>query len=914
MAHQPPIERFLGPIDPATGPFGVLGLGVRDATPEEIDAALARRLARLGSHAQGGSAEGDEVVLALHVAAAQLKDTTLRRALLAQIPRPDRPSPAGPVRSASARAAGAPMGFAELARATIAHSGGWNRKSRRRIASLAHTFGVSPDGLRIALAELATPTRAPDPAAIASDTRAEPERHPAPPPPRWLIASTAVLFLGAALLLALLIGIVVSRLPNDGGSGTLATEPGEAAAPAPVAQRVEPSDRLASAEGSSAPARDLPGALGALRRASGMLADRPAEARRTVAAAIAIIAAGWTEGDPDVVESAVAELSSLLTAAVRTDSAAAAGIADDIVALAMEADPVRPELVPVRVFGAGAVARLSRDTLTGAIESKFREAVVRLSDDAGGVRTRTFASGAALGLIRAARVCDGCASLEAAMPFWIRAHEGLTRIDAEAAEGALLDALGALLRSPPSREASAGIGAMAPRIAFDREGSRAAIRVIGWFDDRTIGVPALAGLTAALVSSGAVPGAPLDLLLSAAATEADRARVRDTLAARLGVPITAPAVRIADRLREQADAVLATAEPQDPVDALRLAARAAVVHHAAALKWIGRDGDAESVLALAADDAMGARLDAGSQQMGARLDLARLTGPASGSDGQWALRFAQAARNEDDRAKLLLELRSGSVAIGPADADVLAIAALGPNPPLLRKTAQRTMLMHAGNPFVIAAVTEAIPEAVATDDVADTLSAFTLTELPRHDDPEFRAAAARAASARLLTVLAPSIDRRIIALQELIAEAYAGVEAASPDPLDRPAESSRSLGADPTPADAAESIRAALRRSAQRYAEGRWTFVRLAELDRRHAARAALPQTDLERFVVEQLAIAETLAYLVAAERPTASVDAARILAEMEQAHLAARHPLHQVLAAERAIAALWVVRFGGAP
>jgi hypothetical protein len=320
------------------------------------------------------------------------------------------------------------------------------------------------------------------------------------------------------------------------------------------------------------------------------------------------------------------------------------------------------------------------------------------------------------------------------------------------------------------------------------------------------------------------------------------------------------------------------------------------------------------VLALAADDAMGARLDAGSQQMGARLDLARLTGPASGSDGQWALRFAQAARNEDDRAKLLLELRSGSVAIGPADADVLAIAALGPNPPLLRKTAQRTMLMHAGNPFVIAAVTEAIPEAVATDDVADTLSAFTLTELPRHDDPEFRAAAARAASARLLTVLAPSIDRRIIALQELIAEAYAGVEAASPDPLDRPAESSRSLGADRTPADAAESIRAALRRSAQRYAEGRWTFVRLAELDRRHAARAALPQTDLERFVVEQLAIAETLAYLVAAERPTASVDAARILAEMEQAHLAARHPLHQVLAAERAIAALWVVRFGGAP
>ena len=913
MPHPPPIERFLGHVDPATGPFGVLGLPVRDATPEEIDAALSRRIALLERHRQGSSAEADEVLLALHVAAAQLRDTTVRRAMLAQLPGASRAS-AAPV-AVERDVPVPPMGFSELARATIAHSGGWNRRSRRRIAGLAHTYGVSPSALRGAIADIAATQRTGTGPAV--DPPGEPERateaHDPERAPRWLVISTIGLFLCAAILVVALIAIVVSRLPGAAPTAKLVPAPpvGEAPGAIGASEIVEPTDRLSSSEAPAARGQDLSDALAALRRAGSLLADRPSEAERAAGAAMALFASGWDTGDPEIVEAGVAELSSFLTTAVRTDSAVAARFADRIIELSAPATGAPGPSLSERVFAAGAAARLSRDTLTGSIESRFREALVRMAGDGVGVRTKSFGAGAALALVVAARGCEGCPPMGRIAPEWMRVQAALAGIDAEAAGAALVESLGELLRAPFSRESSDGIQALAPGLALDVPGSRDAIRVIGWFDDREISTASLSALTSALLSSGAIPGAPLDVLVSASATDGDRARVRDALAARFGVPITAPTRRVADRIGAAAAGVLGATIPKEPIDALRLAARAAAVHQAASLKWVGRDADADAAIALAEDSALGAMVDSASQALGARLDLARLTGPTSGADGRWALRFIQASRNEDERARLLLEIRSGSVPIGPADADVLALAALGPNPPLLRKTAQRTLLMHALNPFVIAAVTEAIPDAVTTDDVAETLEAFTLTTLPDPRAETFRAAAARAVMARLLSAIAPSIDRRLVALQDRITGAYEGIADASADPLSRGVGSWRDRSDRSAGVAAAEAVRASLRRDAHRYAEGRWTFVRLSEIDRRHAARAALPRTGLERFIVEQQSIAETLAYLVAAERPLASIEAAGVIADMERAHLAAKDPMHQVLAAERAIVALWTIRFG---
>lgn len=912
MPHSAPIERFLGHVDPATGPFGVLGLPVRDATPEEIDAALSRRIERLERHRQGSSAEADEVLLALHVAAAQLRDTTVRRAMLAQLPGAPR-APAAPLEAERDESI-PPVGFAELARAMIAHSGGWNRRSRRRIAGLAHTYGLTPAALRAAMSDLGASQRASADTTAAPSARFEPisEEAVPNPAPRWMVIATISLFVCTAILLGALIAIVVVRLPSvvPSGAGTAAVNRGEALQLAGASEIVEPTERLTASE-PPPPTRDLTDALAALRRAGGLLADRPSEAERVAEAELARFAIEWVAGDPEIVEAGIAELSSFLTTAVRTETSVAARFAERIVAMADPAIGGGRSTIAERVFAAGASARLSRDKLTGSIESRFREVLVRMSGDGVGVRTRSFGAGAALALVVASRECDECPPFDRIAPEWLRVQGALARIDPEAAAGAILEALGDLLRAPFSRDASAGIQALAVALALDDSGSNAAIRVIGWFDDREISTAGLSVLTSTMVSSGAIPGAPLEVLVSARATDGDRARVRDALAARFGVPITVPTRRVADRIGSAAAEILAAKVPVDATDALRLAARAAAVHQAAALKWIGRDADADEAIALADDGLLGAAVDSASQALGARLDLARLTGPTSGTDGRWALRFIQASRNEDERARLLLEIRSGSVPLGPADADVLAMAALGPNPPLLRKTAQRTLLMHALNPFVIAAVTEAIPDAVTTDDVAETLESFTLTTLPDPRSETFRAEAARAVVSLLLSAVVPSIDRRVVALQERITSAYVDIADASADPLDRASGVWRGRSGDAACVAAAEAVRAALRRDAHRYAEGRWTFVRLSEIDRRHAARAALPRTGLERFIVEQQSIAETLAYLVAAERPLASFEAARVIDDMERAHLAAKDPMHQVLAAERAIVALWAIRFG---
>ena len=909
MPHTAPIERFLGAVAPETGPFGLLGLAARPATEAEIDAALRRRLDRLAAHPQGASAEADEVRLALHVAVAQLKDPGVQRAMLAQLPPPpegDRPR----LDTAAPESSAPPAGFAELARATLAHSGGWNRRSQRRIAGLAHAYGIGPTGLARTLAQIAAPqSRTAQPAPSGGAPALE---EPPAPAPRWLLVATALLFLASAVLLVVLILILVHRLPGavDSTGGAQASA---VAGVAPELEPAAPSERVTQGATDTRGVVDLGSSLDLLRRASSRLRESPSDAERMALQAIAAFGAGWVDADPVVVESGVAEVSSFLTAAVRTDSAVAARVADGIVAISMgEGAPAVGGLAR-RVYGAGLVARLSRDTFTGSVESRFRETLVRLSPSAVGPSTRSFGAGAAMALIRATTPCETCPPFERIAPEWVRVHAALRVVDPANAEVALLDALSNLMHAPFSRESGAALGLLVPVLDLSGPSSGAAIRIVGWFDDRTISTDSLAALTSELVSAGVVPGAALEVLVSASATEAERARARDALALRLGVPITAPGRKPTDRVAQAAADVLGAPIPGEPIDALRLAARAAAVHSAAAHAWVGRDDAADAALQLATDAALGARIDQAAAAMEPAIDLTRLTGPTRRPDGQWALRFVQASRNEDERARLLLELRSGAITLGPADADVLAIAALGPNPPLLRKTAQRTLLEHVDNPVVMIAVTEAIPDAVTTDDVAEMLEQYTGRDLPEPSAEDFRVEAARAAMARLLTALAPSMDRRTAALQRVIGDAYLAVLDAAADPLARAGIVDSAARGEDEPWMLAADVRASVRAEASRYAEGRWTFVRLAELDRRYAARASLPRTGLERFIVEQLAVAEMLAYLVSAERPVASPEAERVVREMEAAHISARHPFHQLVAAERAIVALWTIRFGGA-
>ena len=175
MTSTAPLYRFLGDVPAHLGPFGLLGLDPKPCTPEQVNTALRNRLARLARHPQGMGAGADEVRLALHVAAAQLRDPAVQREVLTEcryIPTETaqvreststyspssgqqdeslkRAHPAQIGMQVAARTSSAAM-FERAALWVLAHSGGWNEESKRRLGSLAHTFDIKPNELRTAL-------------------------------------------------------------------------------------------------------------------------------------------------------------------------------------------------------------------------------------------------------------------------------------------------------------------------------------------------------------------------------------------------------------------------------------------------------------------------------------------------------------------------------------------------------------------------------------------------------------------------------------------------------------------------------------------------------------------------------------------------------------------------------------------
>lgn len=182
MTRLPPILRYLADVDLDMGPFGLLGLTPQACDDQTIAAALQRQLSRVARHPHGSAIEADEVRLALHVAAAQLRDPDVRQELTEDLesvrvrraPFGDSPAPPAPPvppapRSAAparpeppAPAANPPRmspvlstSFDHTAMWVIAHSGGWNAEAKRRLWSLANAMSVAPGELPEVIARVA---------------------------------------------------------------------------------------------------------------------------------------------------------------------------------------------------------------------------------------------------------------------------------------------------------------------------------------------------------------------------------------------------------------------------------------------------------------------------------------------------------------------------------------------------------------------------------------------------------------------------------------------------------------------------------------------------------------------------------------------------------------------------------------
>lgn len=239
MTAPTPVLRFLPDADLSTGPFGVLGLPAAQVAIEQVEQSLQRQLTRLARHPLGRTTEADEVRLALHVAAAQLRDPRVQEELLLDLATIRRPRPAAPsvLASESPRAvaaspatatpaAAAPGAFEQAALAVIVYSGGWNREAQRRLASLAHVFNLDPQAVRLAIVRMAGRTgarRAPEPSA---SEPVETTRIEDPSRSRWRWVAPIVL--GLTLVgSAVMVGVLwrLTRRPPAAAPALAATAP-----------------------------------------------------------------------------------------------------------------------------------------------------------------------------------------------------------------------------------------------------------------------------------------------------------------------------------------------------------------------------------------------------------------------------------------------------------------------------------------------------------------------------------------------------------------------------------------------------------------------------------------------------------------------------------------------------------------
>lgn len=142
LRDSSPVTRFLGADAGRGGPFTLLGLKHDIDSDVEIHRARLRRLRQIDCHPQRSTPDADEVRLAIHSAATQLLDPTLREQLAIRWPE-GTPVDVPKAWGASSALRRITPKLARRAMLIVGSSGGWNTTARRRLAHLAKMNRVS---------------------------------------------------------------------------------------------------------------------------------------------------------------------------------------------------------------------------------------------------------------------------------------------------------------------------------------------------------------------------------------------------------------------------------------------------------------------------------------------------------------------------------------------------------------------------------------------------------------------------------------------------------------------------------------------------------------------------------------------------------------------------------------------------
>ncbi|MHC4784669.1 MAG: hypothetical protein ACYTE6_01775 [Planctomycetota bacterium] len=940
-----PIRKYLG-VPEQSEPRALLGLGRRKPDAASVELALRNRIAKTYAHAEGRTDEAEQVRKRLRQAARLVLES-----LRPQQPEEPRwPSVKAPVGHPMARL----TDFDRHVLAVLVGCGGWNAAARYRLVAVAAAYGVSVGGLFKVVQALSDYGRSGGaPLGLeqitAGEARADFTRFVPPtrkePDPHWLAKVAPELMestLRSTFRLSLLFGAITVLLGVIAIRVLLAPEP----RPAPVAVPPRPIptavDQATARRPAKPPARELATfaepptfsghALSAetvtaadecprlkveldtlARRIT--IADEPSEAVfRSWADCIRTIATGWVlvgDSDKEALDQAI------------FDALYAASDSPSVSDRLLEAltPPPWSILEPVDVWRgawmAGTLARISQSSsLSPAVADRAR---LHLDVALGGPsveRATSFTEGAGLWLDRAASLLVDATDLDPGIydlwEFWIAAQRHLGRGDRF--EQAVLNVVEILLTSPLDlARPGPGVNVLGRLLGLvDFESSRVVKDRIGEllgdqdrFSSRDVWV-----LTSLLARSDAAPWFSEDLVLPADADWMFRRRIADRISQRWPEAATAEVVPEARVHGVAVDPELAARwlayfgwqQKQEIAGTSEqlLDQLVATCRLNAAACWLaaGNAGEAAHILtSLESGGIVGG-------PTGAPTRSVRRAGEPIGADGGWAMRYEQAGRSAEERRKWMEALRANAgTDLGPIDAEVFVRVVYRGAPPEIRELAQTTLLEQFGDgPNVALELLDQLPGVPAGGALSDTIGQLTGRLLPSPHSDSWRVDARLALVEHVLDLLGPgsvAIDDKLGAVIRSYADRRAALDpdASSATPARTALEAAEGLG---------EAWRQRAMEALGEAAAGRATTGGLMDLQRRRATRLRLVSGPVQRFVAEQLAVLDLMAFAAVMDQPARAGEVAQILAESGRRRSRCARALEQTVEAERAMGRMW--------
>ena len=807
---------------------------------------------------------------------------------------------------------------------------------------------TSPTGARVGgTPARAQPSARPRPAAPVETRRPPDEVHASP-----VLRQAALTMLGIFVVIGLtVIAFIVFKGPGESGPAPEPIEPtipfggtdttgssGDVAAPTVAeSEGTDAEDVTAVTEADADSNRqvrfqDPALVLRRLRTAADQARDDPDGALESFVESVHVLAAYWPRFDVGRRKAATDAIVEFFFAT--SDSDEAQQIARDIViepsveltrvasSVALEAHDVWPV-----AWSVGMLARLEREReLSRETSQGFDRALEEALGRARVSTQSTFEDGVTAALRRmperivlaqrdgasSTNSPGGDAPVRSALRRWLGAAEAIADGDEQLVESLVLTALEQTMQAAdPSNDQAAYVGIEELTLALRwRADGQSRSRLLGWFDDQAIENSDLHVLTTAVAMRSSAEGIDPTMVLSARATRDERFALRDRYASAWSIRDRFDRDSVRETWVDHATAAEQNAVPRDPYGALREVLRLSYMNDAASAIWEGR---LEGIGARRTQvEGVMRRSESEDSPFG---DISSLrSGP---TDGNWALNFLAAGRNIPVRLNVLAELRDRADTIGPIDGEVLAEAACFAQPVEVKHAAQQIVMEFGTQPGVINGLLEVLPRAPQIRSVGRMIDEVTPVRLPPVTAENWELEARRALVELLLEMVASGLGSSVVeSMAGAIAVTYGARSGDTSGTVTINDEEGESAATEEDVAilalQAATALLERRRQEAVDLSPGAVTPLTLDEIGRKLDGRLSLASGPVQQFAAQQVAIAEYLAFIVAAERPTSSDQVVEILDAMTETRRGASHIFHQLLAAERAMTRLWLLRLEG--